>query len=96
MGNKNDQEAFYKRLKGELAKSTQWPSLYMYKFIVPSDEQKILTIEKTFDNMGAVIDKKSSSNGNYTSISVKVTMEDPESVIAIYKEVGQVEGVISL
>ena len=34
-------EEFYIRLKGELEESTSWPSSYLYKFIVPTDTEKI-------------------------------------------------------
>ena len=47
--------------------------------------------------MGAVIKTKESSNGKYTSVSINVSMKDPDSVIQKYKEVSEnIEGVISL
>ena len=53
--------------------------------------------EIIFDNMGAVINTKESSNGKYTSVSVSVKMKNPDHVIEKYKEVGEkIEGVISL
>ena len=96
MKNQEKADEFYKRLKEELVNSTLWPSDYLYKFIVPSDKAKIVQIEKIFDNTGAVIQTKRSSNGKYTSLSVTVNLKNPDEVIAKYKEVGQVEGVISL
>ena len=89
-------EEFYKRLKTQLEDSTQWPSLYLYKFIVHTDKEKIQQVHKVFDNMGAVIDSKLSKNGKYTSLSIRVNLENPDEVIAKYKEVGTIEGVISL
>jgi len=89
-------ESFYLRLKNELANSTVWPSKYLYKFIVPSDLDKINQIEKIFDNTGAVIETKQSSNGKYTSLSITIQLKDPDAVIEKYKAVGKVEGVISL
>lgn len=96
MNNPEKAEAFYDRLKNELANSTLWPSIYLYKFIVPSKKEKILQIEKIFDNTGAVIETKQSSNGKYTSLSITVNLKNPDAVIDKYKEVGKVEGVISL
>ncbi len=32
MSSKNDPEAFYKKLKTQLEETTQFPTLYMYKF----------------------------------------------------------------
>ncbi|MFD2697892.1 DUF493 family protein [Mesonia sediminis] len=94
---KENAEAFYKKLKIKLKDTSNWPSKYLYKFIVPSKPQKIKQVEDIFDNMGAVIQTKTSSKGTYTSVSINVIMANPDAVIEKYKEVGnQVEGVISL
>lgn len=96
MSKSNKSEEFYAKLKEQLEESTSWPSIYLYKFIVKSaeDEAKISAI---FDGMGAVIETKDSSKGTYTSVSIKVKMKSPESVIDKYIEVGEkVEEVISL
>ncbi len=91
------EEAFYKKLKSQLADTSLWPTSYLYKFIVPTSTDKILLVESIFDNMGAVIHKKASKNEKYTSISVNVRMKSPDLVIDKYKEVAsKVEGVISL
>ena len=95
--NDNDKtEAFYGRLKEELKKSAAWPSEYLYKFIIVSDNKKQAEIEAVFDYSGAVIRSKKSSNGKYTSISVTVHLKDPDEVIRYYKKIGTMEGVISL
>ena len=95
MDNK-DTEEFYAKLKEKLQESTTWPSTYLYKFIVPTDEQRISQIQEIFDNTGAVIESKKSKKGTYTSLSITVDLEDPDAVIQKYKEVSVVEGVISL
>ena len=56
-------EDFYIRLKEELNNATLWPSEYLFKFIVPSDNHKIAIVEKSFDNIGAVIQTNTSKNG---------------------------------
>ena len=97
MSGAKDPEEFYRKLRSQLYDTASWPSIYLYKFIVPTNQAKINGVEKIFDNMGAVITTKKSKNGNYTSVSVNVKMKDPDSVIAKYKEVGEkIEGVISL
>lgn len=93
---KENTDEFYARLKEQLLENTSWPSNYLYKFIVPTDEERIAQIQDIFDNTGAVIESKKSKNGNYTSLSITVNMEDPDEVIKKYKEVAVVEGVISL
>lgn len=87
---------FYKRLKQELIDSTIWPSVYLFKFIVPSNQNKIATIENSFNNMGAVIKTNTSKNGKYTSISVNTTMNSAQAVIDKYQELSTIEGIISL
>jgi len=90
-------EEFYKKLKEQLLETENWPSEYLYKFIVKSDITKIGEIEAIFDNTGAVINTIESKNGKYTSVSINVIMKDPDAVISKYIEVtNKVEGVISL
>ncbi|PQB04537.1 DUF493 family protein [Aureitalea marina] len=89
-------EEFYKRLKEQLEADTDWPSPYMFKFIVPSSQEKIAEIKAAFDDLDATINTRDSAKGTYTSVSIKVTMENPDAVVAKYLEVSKVEGVISL
>lgn len=89
-------EEFYVRLKEELINTSLWPSEYLYKFIVPSDQNKVLEIENAFDNMGAVIKTSQSKTGKYTSVSVNVRMKNPDAVIEKYIQVSGIEGIISL
>ncbi|WP_445384848.1 DUF493 family protein [Robiginitalea sp. IMCC44478] len=95
MGKENAEE-FYGRLREELQKSTTWPSNYLYKFIIPTDPERIEQIGSIFNNTGAVIESKKSRNGKYTSLSIMVHLENPDQVIEKYREVGKVKGVISL
>ena len=95
--NQADEEGFYRKLTAQLEETSSWPSKYLYKFIVKTDVQKIKKIETYFDYKGAVINTNVSKNGKYTSVSINIIMETPESVINKYKEIANnVEGVISL
>lgn len=96
MSLKNDPEAFYAKLKIQLEDTTQFPALYMYKFIVPSSEEKIKEVHQIFDNLGAVINTKKSSKGTYTSVTITANMKSADAVIEKYKEASHVEGIISL
>lgn len=89
-------EDFYKRLRSQLEENTSWPALYLFKFIVPSELEKIAEVRALFDGTDAEITTRDSSGGNFTSISIKVTMASPETVIEKYIAVSEVEGVISL
>ena len=96
MNNSQQSEDFYKRLKTQLEDNFSWPSMYLYKFIVPSDNEKIHAIRKIFAASDAQLNTRESSKGNFTSVSVKLKMESPDAVIEKYLEVSAVEGVISL
>ena len=97
MNNSKKTEDFYKNLKTQLYDTMTWPSEYLYKFIVTTNEAKINKIETIFNNLGAVITTTPSKNRKYTSISISVKLKNPEEVINKYKEVAeQVEDVISL
>lgn len=89
-------EEFYERLKVELDNSNSWPAEYLFKFIVPSDADKIKKVQEAFDCLGAVIKTTKSKTGKFTSISVDVQMKDSQEIIDKYQEVSTVEGIISL
>lgn len=89
-------EEFFDRLKAELEKSNTWPAIYLFKFIVPTDIEKIKEVEQAFDGMGAVIKTTQSKTGKFTSVSVDVQMSSPQSIIDKYIEVSTIEGIISL
>ncbi|GIZ09459.1 DUF493 family protein [Flavobacterium sp. UMI-01] len=89
-------EEFYDRLKGELEKSNSWPALYLFKFIVPTEAEKIEQVEKAFDCLGAVIKTTQSKTGKFTSVSVDVQMKNPQAIIDKYIELSTIEGIVSL
>ncbi|WP_221258740.1 DUF493 family protein [Flavobacterium okayamense] len=89
-------EEFYIRLKEELTNTSIWPSEYLYKFIVPSDNHKIAEVEAAFNGLGAVITTQQSKTGKYTSVSISVHMKNPDAVIEKYQELSTIEGIISL
>ena len=88
MSFKKDINKFKKRLD----KIHEWPSLYTFKFIVPTGkENEILKIFPMHD-----VKQKSSSQGNYTSLTAKIMAPSSDEVIRIYLEAHEVEGVIAL
>jgi nitrate reductase NapAB chaperone NapD len=89
-------EEFFDRLKAELEKSNTWPAIYLFKFIVPTDDEKIKEVEQAFNCLGAVIKTTQSKTGKFTSVSVDVQMASPQAVIDKYIEVSTIEGIISL
>lgn len=87
---------FYENLKVKLSNDTLWPTKYLFKFIIPTQQDAIAEIQSIFSDLGANIQTKSSSKGNFTSVSVLVKMKNPDAVIKKYLEVSHIEGIISL
>jgi putative lipoic acid-binding regulatory protein len=73
----------------------EWPAIYFFKFICPSDDEVIAKIVGMFDTDSA-INFQPSKNGKYTSISVKEVMMNAESIIDIYKAASEIKGVMTL
>ncbi len=89
-------EAFYQRLKEELDKNHEWPTTYVFKFIVPNDEEKIKELKKHFENLEHQFKQNFSRNGKYASLTFITQMENAEQIIRKYKEVEHIEGLIAL
>jgi hypothetical protein len=87
---------FYERLKVELDMSNTWPAEYLFKFIVPTVDENVKTVEEAFDCMGAVIKTTRSKTGKFTSVSVDVTMKDSQEIIDKYQELASIKGIVSL
>lgn len=69
-----------------------WPSLYMFKFIVPTGKER--QVKELFPLHTTT--EKQSRQGNYTSITVQMMMPSSEAVIGIYEQASVIEGLIAL
>ena len=92
----SDKDAFYVKLKSQLEDTTKFPTDYMYKFIVPTDENQLQEVQDLFNNKGAVIKTKKSKTGKYISITIVLKLKKAEEVITYYKKVEKIKGIISL
>jgi putative lipoic acid-binding regulatory protein len=90
-----DKKDFYKSLQEKLNEQTDWPTVYMFKFIIPADNHKMAQVNQLFGET-AQITTRASKNGNYLSVSAKEVMMDAESIIQRYKRAEKIEGIISL
>ena len=79
-------------LKVRLDEYHEWPCQYLFKFIAPLD--KVEEVEPIFE--GAPFKTRVSKNGNYTSLSGKMEMQSSDQVLAIYRRVSAIEGVMAL
>jgi putative lipoic acid-binding regulatory protein len=69
-----------------------WPSLYMFKFIVPTGKEE--QVKKLFPQHTTT--EKQSKQGKYTSITIQMMMPSSDAVIHIYEQAAGVEGLIAL
>ena len=88
-------EEFLASLERKLNETTQWPSVYMFKFIIPADNQKIALVESMFGSEAQIFTKES-SGGKYISITSKVVMLNAIEVIDKYRNAAKIEGLIAL
>ena len=90
------EKEFYDKLKLSLDNSTTFPAKYLFKFIVRIGEvdEKVLT--DLFLATDATFSRKESSKNTFVSLSVLVTMDSPSAIVAIYKQVKTIKGVITL
>jgi uncharacterized protein len=82
-------------LRKILIEEKNWPLLYYFKFIVPSDNDKINSVKGLFSDPSKIT-YNPSRDINYIGISCKEFMPDAESIIAIYEKASLVEGLIAL
>lgn len=76
----------------ESLKQLQWPSFFMFKFIVPVEKKE--EIFNIFSSPSTSI--RESKTGKYIGITSHVFVASEEAVIEIYKQASKVEGVILL
>lgn len=76
----------------KLEEHYSWPSLYMFKFIVPKGKEGEL--KQLFP--GHTLTEKNSAQGNYVSVTFQIMAPSSESVIEIYQIAAAVDGLIAL
>jgi putative lipoic acid-binding regulatory protein len=78
--------------KEKLDAETDFPSLYMFKFIVPSGKEEEIAALLPNNEMTL----KTSSKGKYVSATIKAMMPSSEAIVEVYRKASHIEGVISL
>lgn len=82
-------------LKAKLIETTSFPSVYMFKLIVPSENRTIALVQNIFDAETEIFTKQS-DKGNYTSITVKQVVMSADEIIDVYKKAAEIKGVMML
>ena len=80
------------KLRLVLDETVEFPSEYLFKFIVPKSE--VHHVIALLD--GLEIDERASANGNYISVSAKKIFDSSDDIISIYKKVSTIKGLIAL
>lgn len=91
-----NKEEKYKKLKVQLEEGFEWPSVYLFKFIIPADNEKLAKVQNLFNSKEAVVEVRESSKGNYLSVSAKELMLSPDNIIERYLQAEEIGGVIAL
>ena len=81
--------------KKKIIDTTPFPGVYMFKFIVKSDNRNIALVENLFEAEADILTKES-ENGKYTSITAKQVVITVEEVIEVYKRAANIPGIIFL
>jgi hypothetical protein len=87
-------DAVLEKLKIQL-ELQEWPDVYMFKFIVPNESDKVAQVTSLF-NESADLVMHPSRTGKYISVSAKELMLDVDSILEKYIKAAKIEGLISL
>jgi len=82
----------YKEFKDKLDKEHQWPTVYMFKFVVPKD--KVAEFNQVFKQES--VKSKESKAGNYMSFTMNKMINTSQEVVDIYLKAKNIEGLIAL
>jgi hypothetical protein len=85
-------ENWIKSFQEKLDQHHSWPSVYTFKFIVPTE--KVNDLKELFPNHTS--SEKVSAKGNFTSITFQMMMPSGEAVIEVYTIASKIEGIIAL
>jgi len=82
----------WEAFREQLEKNHVWPTLYVFKFIVP--HQKAPEVRALFPLHECK--ERPSANGTYTSLTYQMMMPGSHKVVEVYQRVRHIEGLIAL
>lgn len=91
-GSQERGDAWWDDFKELLDEQNNWPAPYTFKFIAP--RQRLDALKRIFGDHPVKV--RTSSKGNYLSVTARLHMESSEEVVAIYEEASDIDDVISL
>lgn len=87
---------FYVKFKEKLVQTHSFPTDYIFKYIVPSDQSKIARLHSIFENSNGSISSRDSRNGKFTSVTIKVPVNDADDIIIYYRQAAVIEDIVML
>lgn len=85
----------FEGLREKLKSDKGWPQVYMFKFIIPNNNQILAQTEALFGNEAQVTLKQSRTN-KYVSVTAKEMMLGPDEVVRRYEKAAEIKGLIAL
>lgn len=82
----------FKKQKELLDQQYVFPCDYLFKFIVPIEQEQ--KVRDLFPNHEPTV--RPSNKGNYVSLTITYFADSSDLVLAIYEKASQIEGIISL
>ncbi|MGQ7857038.1 DUF493 family protein [Pedobacter sp. WC2501] len=89
-----DNKDIYANLKEKLESVEKFPGVYNFKFIITGGLDKIQDLRAILPNDEFI--EQPSKTGKYVSITVKKAMQNADEVIAVYKQAGNIKGIMIL
>ena len=80
------------KLRLVLDETVEFPTEYLFKFIVPMTE--LPAVLKILE--GLEIEERASTGGKYISVSAKKVFQGSDEIIKIYRSANGIKGIISL
>ena len=86
-------EAQWESLKARLDEFHAWPDDYVFKFIMPVEQYR--HVQPHLPSRGETT-TRNSRHGAYISVTHVARVNSSDEVIAVYRAVAEIEGIISL
>ncbi|HOY28716.1 MAG: DUF493 family protein [Flavobacteriales bacterium] len=83
------------RLRDRLNEVHEWPSVYMYKFVLEPEAARLNAVLALFPAESEVL-RRYSAGGKYVSVTIREVMMNAEDVVVRYDQATSIQGVIVL
>lgn len=87
---------FYRQFKERLEQTHSFPTDYIFKYIVPADQNNIAKLHAIFSSANPSVTTRESKNGKFTSLTFKVQVHDADDVVLYYRQAAAIEGIVML